>query len=64
MENIFLMGLGSIINLIIPQVFISKAHYLQSQHLQEMSDPAVRNPCAHLSFYWSLAQAISQSTVE
>lgn len=45
MENIFLVGLDSIINLRMPQAFISKAHYLQSQHLQVMSETT----CADLN---------------
>lgn len=44
-KNIFLVGLDSVINLGIPQVSISKAHYLQSQHLQVMSETT----CADLS---------------
>lgn len=51
MENIFLVGLDSIINLRIPQVFISQAHYLQSQHWQAMPDPAVRNHLSWLEWF-------------
>lgn len=47
MENMFLVVLESVINLRILQVFISIAHYRQSQLLQVMSDPAVT--CAELS---------------
>lgn len=46
MESIFLVGLDSIINLSIPQVFISKSHYLQSQHFQILLSETT---CADLS---------------